>query len=59
MFSLLSRHLSEGQVAKIRGALPKGIRMGNGRLVVLAWAVLFYGGFSLVIVYDQVKGLLS
>ncbi len=27
VFSLLSRHLSEGQVAKIRGALPKGIRM--------------------------------
>jgi uncharacterized protein (DUF2267 family) len=27
VFSVLSRHLSEGQVAKVRGALPKGIRM--------------------------------
>lgn len=27
VFGVLSRHLSEGQVAKVRGALPKGIRM--------------------------------
>ncbi len=27
VFGVLERHLSEGQVAKIRGALPKGIRM--------------------------------
>lgn len=27
VFGVLERHLSEGQVAKIRGALPRGIRM--------------------------------
>jgi uncharacterized protein (DUF2267 family) len=27
VFSVLSRHVSEGQVAKVRNALPKGIRM--------------------------------
>jgi uncharacterized protein (DUF2267 family) len=27
VFGVLERHLSEGQVAKIRSALPKGIRM--------------------------------
>jgi uncharacterized protein (DUF2267 family) len=27
VFGVLERHLSEGQVAKVRGALPKGIRM--------------------------------
>lgn len=27
VFGVLSRHLSEGQVAKVRNALPKGIRM--------------------------------
>lgn len=27
VFGVLERHLSEGQVAKVRGALPRGIRM--------------------------------
>ena len=27
VFSVLSRHLSEGQVAKVRNALPKSVRM--------------------------------
>lgn len=27
VFAVLSRHLSDGQVAKVRNALPKGIRM--------------------------------
>ena len=27
VFGVLEHHLSEGQVAKVRGALPKGIRM--------------------------------
>ena len=27
VFDVLNRHLSEGQVAKLRGALPKGLRM--------------------------------
>ena len=27
VFSVLNRHLSEGQVAKVRNALPKGLRM--------------------------------
>ena len=27
VFAVLSRHVSEGQIAKVRNALPKGIRM--------------------------------
>ena len=27
VFGVLNRHLSEGQVAKVRGALPKGLKM--------------------------------
>ncbi len=27
VFALLDRHLSEGQLAKVRGALPRGVRM--------------------------------
>ncbi|MDQ4007699.1 MAG: Nramp family divalent metal transporter [Actinomycetota bacterium] len=36
-----------------RGTLPRAIGLRGGRLVALAWAVLFYGGFSLFVVYDQ------
>jgi uncharacterized protein (DUF2267 family) len=27
VFAVLNRHLSEGQIANVRGALPKGLRM--------------------------------
>jgi hypothetical protein len=33
--------------------LPKEIRVGGVRLVALAWAVLFYGFFSVVLLVDQ------
>lgn len=37
--------------------LPKEIGLKGGRLVVLGWAVLFYGGFSIILVIDQAKQL--
>ena len=37
--------------------LPREIGMGAGRLVVLCWAVLFYGFFSGVVLYDQIPDL--
>ncbi len=37
-----------------RGMLPRAIGLGGGRLVVVCWAVLFYGGFSVVLLYDQI-----
>ena len=37
--------------------LPKEIRVGGVRLVALAWAVLFYGFFSVVLLVDQVNKL--
>jgi len=40
-----------------RGILPREIGLKGGRLVVLGWAVLFYGGFSIILVIDQVKVL--
>ncbi len=40
-----------------RGVLPREISLKGGRLVVLGWAVLFYGGFSIVLVIDQAKVL--
>ncbi|HEU4911103.1 MAG TPA: hypothetical protein VFV76_04325, partial [Actinomycetes bacterium] len=40
-----------------RGMLPPEIGLKGGRLGMLWWAVLFYGGFSLVLVYDQVGNL--
>ncbi|MPZ97345.1 MAG: hypothetical protein GEU96_21125, partial [Propionibacteriales bacterium] len=40
-----------------RGVLPREIGLKGGRLVVLAWAVLFYGGFSVVLLIDQAKTL--
>ena len=40
-----------------RGMLPREIGLKGGRLVALAWAVLFYGGFSVVLLIDQAKTL--
>jgi Mn2+/Fe2+ NRAMP family transporter len=40
-----------------RGVLPREIGLRGGRLVALVWAVLFYGGFSAVLLYDQAKQL--
>ena len=42
-----------------RGVLPREIGLKGGRLVVIVWAVLFYGGFSVVLLYDQAKTLIS
>ncbi len=42
-----------------RGVLPREIGLKGGRLVVIVWAVVFYGGFSVVLLYDQAKTLLS
>ncbi len=42
-----------------RGVLPREIGLRGGRLVAIAWAVLFYGGFSLFTVYDQVVKLFA
>jgi hypothetical protein len=36
-----------------RRTLPVEIRVGGGRLVALAWAVLFYGFFSVILLVDQ------
>jgi hypothetical protein len=36
-----------------RGMLPRTIGLSGGRLVALGWAVLFYGGFSVVLLWDQ------
>jgi hypothetical protein len=40
-----------------RSVLPREIGLGGGRLWAIWWAVLFYGGFSLFTVVDQVGGL--
>jgi Mn2+/Fe2+ NRAMP family transporter len=40
-----------------RGMLPREIGLGGGRLAALWWAVLFYGGFSLVLLQDQLGKL--
>jgi len=37
------------------GTLPREIGLRGGRLVVLGWAVLFYGGFSIVLLISQAK----
>jgi hypothetical protein len=37
-----------------RGMLPRAIGLGGVRLGVLVWAVLFYGGFSLFLVWDTI-----
>jgi hypothetical protein len=40
-----------------RFTLPKEIGLKGGRLVVLVWAVIFYGGFSVILLIDQFKTL--
>ncbi|MDF1603429.1 Nramp family divalent metal transporter [Nocardioides sp. YIM 152315] len=40
-----------------RGVLPREIGLRGGRFAVLIWAVLFYGGFSVVLLIDQAKQL--
>jgi len=40
-----------------RGVLPREIGLRGGRLVALGWAVLFYGGFSVILLIDQAKTL--
>jgi hypothetical protein len=40
-----------------RFTLPKEIGLKGGRLGVLVWAVIFYGGFSVVLLIDQFKTL--
>ena len=40
-----------------RGVLPREIGLRGGRLVALGWAVLFYGGFSVILLIDQGKML--
>jgi hypothetical protein len=40
-----------------RFTLPKEIGLKGGRLVVLVWAVVFYGGFSVILLIDQFKTL--
>jgi Mn2+/Fe2+ NRAMP family transporter len=42
-----------------RGVLPREIGLRGGRLAALVWAVVFYGGFSAVLLYDQGKQLLG
>ncbi|CAN5130822.1 Nramp family divalent metal transporter [soil metagenome] len=42
-----------------RGVLPASIGLRGGRLAALVWAVIFYGGFSLFVVYDQGRLLLG
>lgn len=36
-----------------RGMLPRAIGLSGVRFGFLVWAILFYGGFSLFLVYDQ------
>ncbi|MGQ0575051.1 MAG: Nramp family divalent metal transporter [Pseudonocardia sp.] len=42
-----------------RSVLPREIGLRGGRLWAVAWAVLFYGGFSLFTLYDQGAKLLG
>lgn len=42
-----------------RGMLPREIGLKGGRLAALVWAVVFYGGFSIVLLVDQAKLLLD
>ncbi len=42
-----------------RGMLPREIGLRGGRLVAIGWAVLFYGGFSVVLLIDQAKMLFA
>ena len=38
-----------------RGTLPREIGLKGGRLVAIVWAVLFYGFFSAVLLWDQAQ----
>lgn len=40
-----------------RGMLPREIGLKGGRFAVLLWAVLFYGGFSVVLVVETIRDL--
>ena len=40
-----------------RGMLPREIGLGGGRLVAICWAVLFYGFFSVILLWDQIGNL--
>lgn len=40
-------------IALNRGMLPKALGLGGVRFGMMIWAVLFYGGFSLFLVFDQ------
>jgi hypothetical protein len=40
-----------------RGTLPREIGLKGGRLVAIMWAVLFYGFFSAVLLWDQAQVL--
>ena len=42
-----------------RGTLPREIGLKGGRLVAIMWAVLFYGFFSAVLVWDQAQLLVG
>ena len=42
-----------------RGVLPRAIGLKGVRFGAVLWAVLFYGGFSLFLVYDQFKQLFT
>lgn len=42
-----------------RGVLPRAIGLTGVRFGAVLWAVLFYGGFSLFLVYDQFKQLFT
>jgi Mn2+/Fe2+ NRAMP family transporter len=42
-----------------RGVLPREIGLKGGRLVAIGWAVLFYGGFSVILLIDQFKKLFA
>ena len=42
-----------------RGTLPREIGLKGGRLVAIMWAVVFYGFFSAVLLWDQAQLLLG
>ncbi len=40
-----------------RGMLPREMGLRGGRLVAIGWAVLFYGFFSAILLWDQIGNL--
>ena len=42
-----------------RGVLPREIGLKGGRLVAIIWAVIFYGVFSAILLYDQATVLMG